>query len=310
MNRLLIKSLAPAMLSIFCLLIAPRASAATFNMRAASYTKTVNGRQVLMWGFAIGNGAPTSPGPALTVSVADTQLIINLKNELNVPVSLVIPGQNGFVRDASHTTFEDAFGRTRARSFVKETQPGQTVQYVWKNVSAGTYLYHSGSHPALQVQMGLYGLLRKNFTNTRPLSQAYEGVPYFFTREKVWVFGEIDFDVHDAVRDGTYGTTVKSMIHSTPDVYLLNGEPFITTSVSGGPQGATLIRMLNACYDERIPVVNGTHLKIVAEDGRKYSYPKLENAVNLPALKTRDALLETASSSPLTVYDRRSLSRQ
>jgi len=310
MNRSLIKSLAPVMLSVFCLLLAPRASTVTFNLRAASYTKTVNGRQVLMWGFAIGNNAPTSPGPALTVSVADNTLIINLKNELDVPISIVIPGQNGFVRDASHATFADTSGRSRARSFVKETQPGQTVQYVWNNVTPGTYLYHSGSHPALQVQMGLYGLLRKDFTNTRPLSQAYNGVSYFFTRQTVWIFGEIDLDVHDAVRDGTYGTTVKSMIHSTPDVYLLNGQPFVTTSVAGGPQGATLIRMLNACYDERIPVVNGTHLKIVAEDGRKYSYPKLENAVNLPALKTRDALLETASSSPLTVYDRRTLSKQ
>lgn len=310
MNRSLIKSLAPAMLSVFCLLIAPRAWTVTFNLRAASYTKTVNGRQVLMWGFANGSSAPTSPGPALTVPVGDTTLIINLKNELSVPISLVIPGQNGFVRDASHATFADSAGRARARSFVKETQPGQTVQYVWNNVTPGTYLYHSGSHPALQVQMGLYGLLRKNFTNTRPLSQAYNGVSYFFTRETVWIFGEIDFDVHDAVRDGTYGTTVKSMIHSTPDVYLLNGQPLITTSVAGGPQGPTLIRMLNACYDERIPVVNGAHLKIVAEDGRKYSYPKLENAVNLPALKTRDALLETASSAPLTVYDRRALSSQ
>lgn len=310
MNRSLTKSLAAALIGGCCLLIASPASAASYNLRAATFTKTVNGRQVLMWGFAIGNGAPTSPGPTLSVPARDTQLIINLKNDLTVPISLVIPNQSGFVRDTGHSTFTDTAGRTRARSFAKETQPGETLQYVWNNVTPGTYLYHSGSHPALQVQMGLYGALTKNVADTQPLRQAYNGVLYFFTRENLWIFGEIDFDVHDAVRDGTYGTTVKSMIHSTPDVYLLNGEPFATTSVAGGPQGATLIRMLNACYDERIPVVNGTHLKIVAEDGRKYSYPKLENAVNLPALKTRDALLETASSSPLTVYDRRSLSRQ
>ena len=51
---------------------------------------------------------------------------------------------------------------------------------------------------------------------------------------------------------GTYGTTVKSMIHSVPEVYLLNGEPYKVGELPlTGP--TNLVRLLNACYDERSP---------------------------------------------------------
>ena len=45
---------------------------------------------------------------------------------------------------------------------------GQPVTYRGRTtiplaaIAPGTYLYHSGTHPAVQVQMGLYGALTKN----------------------------------------------------------------------------------------------------------------------------------------------------
>jgi FtsP/CotA-like multicopper oxidase with cupredoxin domain len=294
-----------------CLLAATHSRAAEFNLRAASFDKTLfpgtpNERVVRMWGFADGAADPTSPGPALTVPVGDSVLTINLKNDLNVPVSLVIPGRSGFVLDAPHSTFTDSRGGTRARSFVKETQPGDTVTYTWNGVQPGTYLYHSGSHPALQVQMGLYGMVKQNAASR----QAYPGAP-LWGAEATWIFGEIDFEVHDAIRDGTYATAVKSMIHSVPEVYLLNGTPSTVGTIPGSNLSLPmLVRMLNACYDERIPVVSGYHLEVIAEDGRLYPYPKLENAVNLPSLKTRDAWLRKPAGVAARFYDRRLLSMQ
>jgi len=306
-----------------CLLAATSSWGATVNLRADEFTKNVplpggGTTNIHMWGFVIGGGTPTSPGPAITVPFADTVLTINLRNDLAVPISLVIPNQNGYVRVApapgvsEHVTSVDAQGRTRASSFVKQTLPGQTVTYRWNNVQPGTYLYYSGTHSALQVQMGLYGMLKKNTTATL----AYPGVvapP--ITQEVNWIFGEIDFDVHDAVLNGTYDTAIKSMIHSVPEIYLLNGQPLQVGQFTAGLPGfgtppPTLVRMLNVCYDERIPVLNGFHLRVVAEDGRAYPYPKIENAVNLPSLKTRDAQLIAPRGTAVKFYDRRLLSMQ
>ncbi len=50
----------------------------------------------------------------------------------------------------------------------------------------GTYLYQSGSHPAKQVQMGLYG----GVTNDAAVGQAYAGVPY--NNEISLLYSEID----------------------------------------------------------------------------------------------------------------------
>ena len=34
--------------------------------------------------------------------------------------------------------------------------------YYWNNIQPGTYAYQSGTHPQVQVQMGLYGAMVKN----------------------------------------------------------------------------------------------------------------------------------------------------
>jgi FtsP/CotA-like multicopper oxidase with cupredoxin domain len=278
----------------------------TVNLRAEAFTQTIalpggGTTNVLMWGFAQDAGAPSVPGPTITIAPGETELIVNLVNNLNVPISLVIPGQDGYVRSgpAEHSTFVDVEGRTRARSFAKETLGGGgTNSYRWIGLRPGTYIYHSGSHSALQVQMGLYGMLKQDAV----AGQAY-GIPY--AAEINWVFGEIDLDVHNAVQAGTYGTTVKSMIHSTPELYLLNGEPLEVGQLTLPVGQTNLLRMINACFDERIPVLNGQYVTVLAEDGRAYPYPKTENAINLPSLKTRDALLAVNQTNSVKFYDLR-----
>ena len=41
--------------------------------------------------------------------------------------------------------------------------------YSWTNMKPGTYLYQSGTHPQVQVQMGLYGGVKKDFATGRPI---------------------------------------------------------------------------------------------------------------------------------------------
>jgi hypothetical protein len=267
-----------------------------------------------MWGFALtdatfATGTATVPGPALVVPAADpldTTLTIHLKNNLPEDVSIVIPGQNSIVLGDPVRLGSDI---RRAASFTKVATAGGGVQtYSWSAIAPGTYIYHSGRHPALQVQMGLYGMLKKDTAANEAYGEGYAS-------EDIWFFSDIGLDVHEAVNNGTYGTTVKSMIKSVPEIFLLNcdlypvGNRVGTVTLTAGQ--TKLVRMLNTCYDERVPVLLGSYAKLIAEDGRKYPYAKTENAIRLPAMKTLDALLTTsvAEGEVVKFFDRRFLSR-
>jgi len=299
----------------------------TVNLIAAQFNKTVTlpsgiGVQVPMWGFALdldgdgvldpaettdtnGNGildpaeVPTVPGPPIVVPPGAAGLRINLTNTLQTPVSIVIPGYPAAIGPDQR----NADGRVR--SFAPEAGAGGgSATYVF-NLRPGTYLYHSGSHPAVQVQMGLYGAVTAGATGGTP-AEAYAGVPY--DAETVLVFSEIDTALHDAVAAGTYGTTgPTSTIDYKPSLFLLNGESY-TPSAAALPAGAagqrTLVRMLNAGLATHVVVIDGATLSIVAEDGNKLGDARLQASVLLPAGKTHDAIWTPAAGGDFAAYDR------
>jgi len=287
-------------------------------------TTTVMG--VPMWGYALcGTGATapascagsvTVPGPALTVLPGEG-LIVHLQNTLAVPTSLVIPGQPKaamspvwFEPSAPATTYSGSrpAGNTtaRVRSFDIEAPAGGTATYSWAAaaIKPGTYLYHSGTQPQVQVQMGLYGAM----THDAATGQAYAGVPY--ANETTLLFSEIDPDLHVAVAAGQYGPNlpVSSTIDYSPQYFLINGQPYTDPSppVAAGAAGqTTLLRLLNAGLQTRSPVLQGMHMRLVAEDGKPYPYAREQYSVFLPALKTVDAVVTPASAGTYPVYDRR-----
>jgi len=155
-------------LSLIAVIFCQSALAVEYYLRAGQTTLTMPGGQVItMWGFAqdssfgVLDGTVQIPGPQLTVPADDPNLVIWLDNNLAEQVSIVIPGQNAVVTPVK---FTDAQGRGRIRSFTHETDAGNTtaVKYEWKNFHPGTFLYHSASHAAVQVQMGLYGCVKKD----------------------------------------------------------------------------------------------------------------------------------------------------
>lgn len=324
--------------------------AKTVYLSVEAFTKTLpdgttTGKSVLMWGyreytaadFASPTGNASSPGPAIVVPPGDSTLVIHLKNNLDPALgldlaasSIVIPGQNGYVRTAGtdaevvkinyptypKTVAEDP--RLRTRSWVKEAWPGGApVIYQWDNVTPGTYLYHSGSRPQLQVQMGLYGALTKTVddSTTTDVIEVYPpktvgGAAVTANAEVVLLLSEIDTKVHDAVAAGQYGRglPMSSTIHSVPDYFLINGDayPDATTALSVTAGQTVLVRLLNAGNNERVPVFNGQYLSLIAEDGRLYPWPREQYAPLLPALKTTDALWSApAAAGEVVVYDRR-----
>ena len=119
---------------------------------------------VPMWGFVPDTGGCPTPGawvlPAPLTAAAGDTLVINLRNCLSSePVSMIIPGQ---IKPTAPETFVDGQGRTRVSSFdvaAPADAGATTTSYTWSDIKAGTYLYYTAAHPAVGVQMGLYGAL-------------------------------------------------------------------------------------------------------------------------------------------------------
>jgi FtsP/CotA-like multicopper oxidase with cupredoxin domain len=291
------------------------AAAVTYDLVAEPFTKTLpDGSTVAMWGYRLPTETTARvPGPTLRVPAGDPQLIINITNGLPAvingavpPTSLVIPGQRAVSAPVMFPA--DAAGRQRVRSFAQEAGGGASVSYTWNNPQPGTYLYHSGTHPQLQVQMGLYGAV---IVEAGP-GQAYPGVLY--TAEQTLLYSEIDPALHATVAGGSYGNTavpnpVTSTLNYAPKYYLVNGEPYapgvtqpLATGVAGQP---TLLRLLNAGLGMHVPVLQGLDLSIVAEDGKPYTYARTQYSAPLPPLKTLDAVIVPPADGDYPLYDRR-----
>src|SRR5215475_6789205 len=117
-------------------------------------------------------------------------LTINLTNNLsfpagtgtnNIPTSIVVVGQVGgglgtggtHVQSPNHATQDVTWPIAntgaavnnpppqpdRVQSFASEVAVGTPQSLTWSNLKAGTYLLESGTHPSIQVPMGLIGVL-------------------------------------------------------------------------------------------------------------------------------------------------------
>lgn len=286
------------------LLLAPGSVQAATDvwLVAQPFTRVMgDGLSVPMWGYALAdpgfaNIQPVAaPGPFLTVTSAP--LTIYLRNDLTVPVSIMIPA---LPVEMAPVKFTDTTGRQRIRSFTAETAPGATGIYVFDNLRDGTFLYTSGTHIQVQQQMGLYGGLK---VETVP-GQAYPGITYDV--EQVFIYSEIDPNLHYAVNNGVYGTPdFPSTMEYKAGYYLLNNElysPLTTPSIAGGAGQTVLVRFLNAGLRSKVPQVLGGYLTLVAESAFPYPYGKIQYNALVSAGKTVDATVTfiTAGSLPLT----------
>lgn len=276
-------------------------------LQAQSFDKQLpNGTTVPMWGFASCDVDfvnctldVNAPGPQIN-EFAGSSLTINVRNTLPSPVSIVIPGQVG---SGSPTTMTDTLGRQRVKSFTQETAAGADGSYTWSSLKSGTYLYQSGTHPSLQVPMGLYGALVVN----ENLSQAYTGIST--DSENVLLFSEIDpvqnqrvanasatnpnptvqcvsIDTYNQFNTAGYPCTVDY----NPLYFFTNGSAQAELSQVKGE--TTLLRLINAGLRSHSPSIIGLELGLIAEDGNLYpGLPKQQSAVLLAAGKTLDAVV-------------------
>jgi hypothetical protein len=328
--------------AVACSLGSAPALALDVYMRVGQYTQTMpDGTSVTMWGYRVANtqnaalnGALQSPGAAITVPPNDSTLRIRLLNRLPVPTSIVVHGQTTtmapvFKRNATvnavSVTSDCTPGTSldcRVRSFTRETPPGNTtpVDYVYTDVKPGTYLYQSGTLPQIQVQMGLYGMVRKYAPATATSGfNAYPNVPV--DNDISLLFSEVDPALHAAVASGTFSG---STLAYDPKYFRVHrygtATPFAnpvddTATPSNGPTTIQpgqrlLLRMLNAGLQSHSMVLDDGHWYVMAEDGNPYPYPREQYSVFLPAAKTADVWMTptvgnaSAVDRLMTVFDR------
>jgi hypothetical protein len=184
-----------------------------------------------------------------------------------------------------------------------------TATYEWANLKAGTYLIASGSHPAVQLPMGLYAALKVDVVAGL---QAYpNATTTSYANDVVLLLSEVDPALNAAVVGGDYGTSVYPTSISMgylPRYFLINGTSYSTGVSAPLPvvtvDRTTLLRFLNAGSRTRNPVFQGPFMTLVAEDGNPSSYPQQQYSINLPAGKTMDATFQPTVQGALTLYDR------
>jgi Bacterial Ig domain len=367
MNNFKRTRVALAALAGATLLAAAPAHAVRFALKASAYLETMpDGTQVTMWGYRASVANPTtaqinalaatttgfvSPGAALVVPPGDSTLEIVLINGLpsghitslvvhglvngSDPVFATAAGSTGVVCTPGTGTLTDQRA-CRLRSLTSETPNGTAAAnrrtYTFSNVAPGTYLYQSGTHQQVQVQMGLYGMASKEAQSSGTQRFAYgsagaQTAP--FDNEVKLVFSEVDAALHAAV---TAGSLSGSTIDYQPTHFRLHRYAAPTTA---NPVAATLLRhaapnssnqtiavpsdrrqllrMVNAGLTSRSPGLRDGHWKLVAEDGKPYPYPREEAGALMPAAKSLDAIISpirsasatTATENDIVVFDRR-----
>jgi hypothetical protein len=311
------------------------------------------------------NQAVSSPGDAITVPSTDPTLSVTLINRasanaalgevaLTVPTSFVLHGHNTtmtpvFATAAGTTCTPPAPGATapdmaalqafrdcRVRSFTHETAPGATAVYTYSNVKPGTYLYQSGTMPQIQVQMGLYGMVRKNVadaTTTTP-PNAYTNLP--FDNQIALLLSEVDPVVHADVAAGTFdrstigydpkyfrlhrynppgaacATATPATCITQPTTFTEQTLPSARAPLAIQTGQRQLLRLANAGIQSRALQLIDGHWYLIAEDGNRFPYPREQYSAHLPAAKTADIWFTPTNNGgtaaidrQLTIFDRR-----
>ena len=200
----------------------PGLSGSSFTLTAREgFVLTPDGGTLYSWGYADGSGPMQYPGPTIIVTQG-TAVTVTLTNSLPAAagnVSIVFPGQ-----DVTATGGAPGL-------LTREAAPGGSVTYSFTPNRPGTFAYHSGTRPDLQVEMGLTGALivRPAGPPSCPpgtgATPAYGNPGACYDREALFLLTEMDQDIHKAVAaqiDGPGPIQVATEPYE-PEYWFLNG---------------------------------------------------------------------------------------
>jgi len=276
MNKKICRLLISGAVLVACMSL-PKARAAvhgvtgtTFNLSAKSGSISMpDGGGFFMWGYAEDPNQMQYPGPTMIVD-EDVPITVNLTNTLSVPVSIVFPGQTGVTATGGSPGL-----------LTSEADPnGGTVSYSFTPTEPGTYIYHSGTNPELQIEMGLVGALIVRPTGAP--GQAYAHPSSAYDREVLFLFTEIDPNVHDLVGQGSIDQVDLTTWYPVywfingrcaPDTMLGNNFPLLPTQPYNcmpmiHPGEKLLLRLVSAGRDAHPYHTHGNNFDVIARDGR------------------------------------------
>jgi hypothetical protein len=253
-----------------------------FNLTTGTGRVTTgDGHSIHMWMYGPEGGTVQYPGPTLIVNQGDI-VDINLTNTLPVPTSLVV---DGFPVTAAAVAGAILPGVLTGE--VPADNGLTTVRYRFQASQPGTYIYHSGTNPPLQVEMGLLGaiIVRPTGYNSVTNRIAYDDgatLDATYDHEKLFLLTDMDIRVHDAVLKGNYTNIdfadyfdVYWFINGRglPDTLSTTGAPWLQHQpydalVLMNPGQKVLYRMINASRDPHPMHTHGNHHLIIGRQGR------------------------------------------
>ncbi|HEY6872688.1 MAG TPA: multicopper oxidase domain-containing protein [Geobacteraceae bacterium] len=247
--------------------------------------RTGDGDSIPMWGYALPGKDMQYPGPTLIVNQGDT-VRITLKNQLRLPVSIVVPGMSVKIDPAPAATKGGVPGLLTTE--VPPDNGNSYVTYTFTATQPGTYTYYSGTQPELEVEMGLQGAIvvrPRGFTlDNNPVGsrRAFTNISTAYDREYLMLLSEIDVEQHKAAGRGELrtidhtdrrpvtwfenGRTMPDTI-ADPVVSYLPNQPYNSMPLSH-PGEKILIRFVGAGLDLHPLHTHGQNHLQIARDGR------------------------------------------
>lgn len=214
----------------------------TFNLTAkVDYITAGDGSSLLTWGYAADAAGPFPgvmqyPGPTLIVNEGD-EVTVNLRNALPMAASMVFPGQSGVTTSCGDTIPAGTPGLLTCEAPPDGTT---TVTYTFTASQPGTYLYHSGTRPDLQVEMGLVGaiIVRPAGFDETTNRTAYGDAGSAYDHEYLFLLTEMDFQVHQQVAVNMMSGAAPDAGVDTADVsaeyWFINGRASPDTMMAAG----------------------------------------------------------------------------
>lgn len=249
--------------------------ATAFNFTAKTgYITAADGSSLFFWGYANDNGSGVVqyPGPTMIVTEG-VPVTVTLTNNLSEPTSIIFPGQQV-------TATGGAPGL-----LTNEAPPDRltTVTYTFTPTEPGTYMFHSGSHSDLQIEMGLIGALVVRPSNYDPANPtAYGDARSAYDHEYLFLLSEMDPAIHDLVEYGLMSQVRTSTFwpvlwfingRGAPDTMGYNCDPTLPTQPYNImprmlPGQRMLLRLIGGGRDMHPFHTHGNNFDLIARDGR------------------------------------------
>ncbi len=268
--------------------------ASVFDLYAKkAQISTPDGDSFQIWGFAdSANGAAQYPGPTMIVNQGDiVEVTVHNDDITQQNVSLVFPGQTYVRKTCDIGYIYGPLGGTGCYTNIYDglnvvAADGGTHSITYQFVAnkPGTYLYHSGVSPQIQIDMGLVGTLivRPSMAapaNASPL--AYNDLGTAYDDEFLFFLSEMDPKLHYLAEMDALDQWDNASYHSVlffingrngPDTLADNFLPQMPHQPYGSlvtmvPGERVLLRTLNAGRNQHPLHLHGNHYDQIARDG-------------------------------------------